>query len=73
MKQTKISISYDKDGDYLEVNLKKCKETYFDEKEKNFAEIKDTKTHQIVGYAIFNFLKQNKRELSLAIPSTEER
>lgn len=69
MKQNKMKLWYDKEGDYLEITLKKCKDTYFDETKKDFAEIKDIKTHQIVGYAIFNFLKRKNKELSLSIPN----
>ena len=68
MKQNKISIWYDQEGDYLEITLKKSKETYFDERKKDFAEIKDTKTQKIVGYAICNFLKKKNKELTISLP-----
>ena len=67
MKAQKISLWYDKEADYLEINLKKSKETYFDEKKKDFAEIKDTKTHEVVGYAFFNVIKQKKKERTILI------
>lgn len=43
MKNKKISIWYDEEGDYLEINLKKSKNTNFNEIKKDFAEIIDKK------------------------------
>ena len=56
----KIKVYYDKKGDYLEINLKKCKNTYFDEVKKDFSKIIETKTGNIVGYTLFNFTKKSR-------------
>ncbi len=67
--KNKIHIWYDEEGDYLEINLKKCKDTYFNETRKDFSEIIDKKTENIVGYAIFNFIKGNRPiDIELSIP-----
>ena len=68
MKQNKLSIWYDKEGDYLEVNMKKCKETYFHEIKKDYAEIIEIKTQKIVGYAFFNFMKRKNKAVQLTLP-----
>jgi len=57
---SKIYIWYDKESNYLEINLKKSKNTYFDEIKKDFARILETKTNKIVGYAVFNFTKKSQ-------------
>ncbi len=68
MKQ-KIKILYDEEGDYLEINLRKTKDTYFDEIKKDFARILETKTNKIVGYAVFNFTKQKNKPIEIEIPT----
>ena len=60
----KINIWYDKEGDYLEITLKKCKETYFNENKKDFAEIKDTKTQETVDYP-----SSKHKTLNIPIPN----
>jgi len=69
MKKNKISLWYDKDGDYLEITLRKSKDTYFNEIKKDFAEIIDMQTKEIIGYAVFNFMKQKRKQINLEIPT----
>ena len=68
MKNQKMSIWYNEEGDYLEINLKKSKDTYFNEVQKDYAEIIDKKTNKIIGYAVFNFTKKRNKPLELEIP-----
>lgn len=72
MKNQKISIWYDEEGDYLEINLKKSKDTYFNEVKKDYAEIIDKKTNKIIGYAVFNFTKRKEKILEFDIPISKE-
>lgn len=68
MKDKKISIWFDEEGDFLEINLKKSKDTYFNQKKKDFCEIIDKKTGEIVGYVIFNFTKRKEKFIDMSIP-----
>ena len=68
MKGKKIKIWYDEEGDYLEINLKKSQDTYFNEIKEDFFEILDEKTGEIIGYAIINFTKRKDRCIDLDIP-----
>ena len=61
----KLSLWYDKEGDYLEVTLKRSTDTYFQEVKKDYALIIDTKTKTVVGYAVFNFIKHQHTALEL--------
>ena len=72
MKSQKISIWYDEEGDYLEINLKKSKNTHFNEIKKDFAEIIDQKTKKVIGYAVFNFTKRKDKLLEFSIPISKE-
>lgn len=70
MKDNKIIVRYDEEGDYLEIYLGKIKEGYFREiKDKCFERI-DKKTGKVVGYAVFNFTKRKEKsvDLEFAIP-----
>ncbi len=72
MKKRKVMVWYDEEGDYMEIMLKKSKETYFDEVKKDVAKIIDKKTGGVIGYAIFNFTKRKEKfiNIELAIPET---
>ena len=67
MRKSKISLWYDEDGDYLEVLLKKSKETYFNEVRKDYSEIIDKKTNRVIGFAIFNFTKRKGKFVDVAL------
>ena len=67
-----ISVWYDKEGDYLELTLKKSKDTYFDEIRKDIAKIIDKRSNKVVGYAVFNFTKKKQQEKELIFPIPEE-
>lgn len=68
MKKQKISIWYNEEGDYLEINLKKSKNTHFNEIKKDFVEIIDEETSKIIGYAVFNFTKKKDKGIEFTIP-----
>ena len=68
IEKNKGSISYDKKGDYLEILFKKCEDTYFNEKKKDYCEIIETNTNKVVGYAIFNFIKRKQNFIDLELP-----
>lgn len=68
----KIHIWYDEEGDHLEINIKKSKDTYFNELKKDYFEIIDKKTNKIVGYAIFNFTKRKEKLIDFNIPLSKE-
>ena len=68
MKKNKIFLWYDEEGDYLELILKKSKDTYFNEIKKDCAEIIDKDSGRIVGYAVFNFSKRKNKFVDLQIP-----
>ena len=70
--KNKISIWYNEEGDYLEINLKKCKDSYFNEVKKNYMEIIDKETGKIAGYALFNFTKRKNRFIDIDIPISKE-
>jgi len=72
MKRKKIKIWYDEEGDYLEINLKKCKDSYFKEVKKNYMKIINKETGEIAGYAIFNFTKRKERFIDLELPIPKE-
>lgn len=67
MKKQKMLIWYDKGGDYLEITFKRCKDTYFNEIEKNIEEIRDKKNNALVGFAIFNFTKRKEKSIDMAL------
>ena len=71
MKNKKMIIYYDEEGDYLEITLKKSKDTYFNELKKDCAQIIDQKSGEIVGYAVFNFRKR-KNSIDVEFPITKE-
>lgn len=68
MKQKKMSIWYDEEGDYLEITLKRSPDTYFKEVKKGFFEIIDLKTHELVGYAIFDFTSRKEKSIDIQLP-----
>ncbi len=70
--KNKIKIWYNEEADYLEILLKKCKDTYFDETEKDYAEIRETTTNNLIGFAIFNFTKRKNKFIDLTIPLPSE-
>ena len=70
MKQS-LKLWYDKEGDYLELTLQKSSDTYFNEIKKDFAQIIDTKTKKIVGYAVFNFMKRKNKTLEFPLTFTQ--
>ena len=68
MKKDKLSVWYDKEGDYLEITLRKSKDSYFNEVKKDCANIIDKKSGKIIGCAIFNFAKRNGKFIEVDIP-----
>ncbi len=70
MKNKKVSICYDKEGDFLEIYFGKIKEGYFREVNNKYFERIDKKTGKVVGYAIFNLTKRKGKfiDLDLTIP-----
>ena len=72
MANNKISIWHDDEGDYLEVNIKKSKDTYFNEVKKDLSEIIDKKTKKVVGCTVFNFTKTKHKPIDLELPIRKE-
>jgi len=56
----------------MEITLRKCKNTYFNEIKKDCAEIINKKTEKVVGYVIFNFTKRKEKFIDLEIPLAKE-
>lgn len=75
MKQPKkLSIWYDKEGDFLEIIYKPCSDAIFREFKKDHMQIIDRKTGNIIGYAVFNFTYHKRKEkfidLELPLPQS---
>ncbi|MBI1972457.1 hypothetical protein HYS50_00445 [Candidatus Woesearchaeota archaeon] len=71
-KKQKFIIWYDEEGDYLEVLFRKCADTYFEEIQDHISRIIDSKTHELVGYALFNFSKRKEKYLDLELPLPQQ-
>src|SRR3989344_4091457 len=67
MKRKKIKLSYDEEGDYLEIYFGNIKEGYFKEIGNKCFERIDKKTGNIGGYAIFNFTKRKDKFIDLEL------
>ena len=68
--KNKISIYYDRKGDFLEIRLGKPVKSHYKNLGKDMLERIDDKTGQIMGFAIFNFKKrtQDLNEIMVPIP-----
>ena len=57
MKNQKMHIYYDKEGDYLEIRFGEPAESYYEKVAPDTFVRIDEKTRGIIGYAIFNLQK----------------
>ena len=72
MKNKKIALRYDEEGDYLEIYFGKIREGYFREIGNKYFERVDQKTGKVVGYAIFNFTKRKDKFVNVEITLPQE-
>ena len=58
--QEEMSISYDEEGDFLEIMFSSSSADYGDHISEDIVLFKDQKTDKILGVGIFNFKKHTK-------------
>lgn len=65
-----MSISYDKEGDYLEIMFGEPCDDYGDAVKEDVVLFKSQKTDEVIGVGIFNFSLQTQelRDVELALP-----
>lgn len=68
MKNNKIKVLYEKDFDSLNIYLNTAEDFYTEEIEEGVYVIKDSSTHKVLGYDIFNISKRKHEELSKIMP-----
>lgn len=66
----KMNISYDEEGDYLEIYIEGHRTTYGEDIGDDITVFKDEKTGDVVGIGILNFKKRarNLQEISPDLP-----
>jgi len=66
----KLNIYYDEEGDFLELQVGKPREGYYEEISNGVFERKDRKTNDVIGIAIFNFKKRTKKleHINISLP-----
>ena len=66
----KLNIYYDKEGDFLEINVGKYTKGYFKNLGDGVFERIEEKTGKITGFAIFSFKKriEKQKNISLELP-----
>ena len=72
MKEPKIQIHYDKEGDYLEITIGDHTPAVYVNSGVDLFKRVDRKSKKVVGYAVFNALKNTDafRDLELPVPLT---
>lgn len=68
--KNKLTLYYDKEGDFLELNIGKCREGSFKNLGNGIFERIDKKTKKITGIAIMGFRKRtaNKKNIEISLP-----
>lgn len=68
--KNKLSIHYDDEADFLELRIGKPTECYYEDLGDDLFERRDEKTHEVKGFAIFNFKKRsaNLGDVDLSLP-----
>ena len=72
IKMKEFSIKYNEEGDFLELDFKKSKDTHFKEVKKNISEIIENKTEIIIGYIVSNFTKRKQNIIDIELPISKE-
>ncbi len=73
MKEKKLEIYYDKEGDVLEIIIGEPRPCYFEEIEDDVFEGHDEKTSELKGYKIFNFMKRGGiKNVKVPLPANVE-
>ena len=60
-KKHTLNIHYDEKGDLLELRIGTATAAYYEDLGDDVFERRDEKTHEIKGFAIFNFTKRTKK------------
>lgn len=70
----KLTIYYDQEGDFLELNVGKPTEGYFRNLGKGIFERVDNKTKEVTGIAIHGFRKRTKdlKDIKIPVPVSME-
>lgn len=69
MKQGKLHIHYDAEGDYLEIRFGQAKRSYDEYIGNDTFERRDRQTDGVFGYAFYNVTKRQEKEPSdIAVP-----
>jgi len=68
--KNKLSLFYDKEGDFLEIRIGKPAMSYFKNLGNGVFQKREEKTDKITGYSILGFSKrtQNFKELKILLP-----
>ncbi len=71
MTKKKMSIHYDKEGDYLEIRFGKATPSYFKDIGDDVFERRDESTDELRGYAIYNVQKRKCiQDIDVLLPTS---